>query len=213
MTFQGNFHDTFTPPVFSSTATPTSLLLWSKSQIEKYSAQRMFLLCGGRCSFEAKLFGPILVRQRSEDVREEDGEWKNIIKIQKAPKSLKAPLPPYDTLWGSEMKSFPKSDIFMPNNVKSYKRLQQLREGFKKNAAKVWSFTKRGGGGGVTEGNKKPNPFFGKVFFQWACRIILVPPKHVLHLVWSAYVLSTSIRTALKIARTAQILGKRRPVL
>ena len=34
----------------------------------------MFLLCGGRCSFEAKLFGPILgrqrqrQRQRSEDV-------------------------------------------------------------------------------------------------------------------------------------------------
>ena len=23
-------------------------------------------------------------------------------------------------------------------------------------------------GGGVSEGNKKPNPFFGKVFFQWA---------------------------------------------
>ena len=35
----------------------------------------------------------------------------------------------------------------------------------KKNAAKVWSFTKPGGGG-VSEGNKKPNPFFGKVFFQ-----------------------------------------------
>ena len=67
------------------------------------------LLVEGGCSFEAKLFGPILVRQRSEDVREEDGEWKNIIKIQKAPKSLKAPLPPYDTLWGSEVKSFPKS--------------------------------------------------------------------------------------------------------
>ena len=65
-------------------------------------------------------------------------------------------------------------------------------------------------GGGVTEGNKKPNPFFGKVFFQWACRIILGPPKHVLHLVWSAYVLSTAIRTALKVARTAQILRDRR---
>ena len=34
------------------------------------------LLLEGGCSFEAKLFGPILVRQRSEDVREEDGEWK-----------------------------------------------------------------------------------------------------------------------------------------
>ena len=34
----------------------------------------------GARSFEAKLFGPILVRQRSEDVRqEEDGEWENIM--------------------------------------------------------------------------------------------------------------------------------------
>ena len=35
----------------------------------------MFLLLGGGCSFEAKLFGPILGGQRSEDVRE-DGEWR-----------------------------------------------------------------------------------------------------------------------------------------
>ena len=74
MTSHEYFLDTFTPPVLSSIATPTSLLLWSKSQIEKYSTERMFLLCGGRCSFEAKLFGPILgrqrqrQRQRSEDV-------------------------------------------------------------------------------------------------------------------------------------------------
>ena len=26
-----------------------------------------------------------------------------------------------------------------------------------------------------------PNLYFGKVFFQLACRIILGPPKHVLH--------------------------------
>ena len=51
------------------------------------------------------------------------------------------------------------------------------------------------------------------VFFQWACRIILGPQKHVLQLVWSAYVLSTAIRTALKIARGSQIMGKRRAVL
>ena len=31
---------------------------------------------------------------------------------------------------------------------------------------------------------KKTYCFFGRVFFQWACRIILGPPKHVLHLVW-----------------------------
>ena len=35
----------------------------------------------------------------------------------------------------------------------------------------------------------------------------------VLHLVWSAYVLSTSIGTDLKIARGSQIMGKRRPVI
>ena len=37
--------------------------------------------------------------------------------------------------------------------------------------------------GGVSEGSKMPNLYFGKVFFQLACRIILGPPKHVLHLV------------------------------
>ena len=41
------------------------------------------------------------------------------------------------------------------------------------------------GGGGVSDGSKMPNFYFGKVFFQLACRIILGPPKHVLHLVWS----------------------------
>ena len=38
------------------------------------------------------------------------------------------------------------------------------------------------------------------VFFQRACRIILGPPKHVLHLVWSAFVKYTANRTALKVA-------------
>ena len=38
-------------------------------------------------------------------------------------------------------------------------------------------------GGRVSEGSKMPNFYFGKVFFQLACRIILGPPKHVLHLV------------------------------
>ena len=41
------------------------------------------------------------------------------------------------------------------------------------------------GGGGVSDGSKMPNFYFGKLFFQLACRIILGPPKHVLHLVWS----------------------------
>ena len=39
-----------------------------------------------------------------------------------------------------------------------------------------------------------------KYFFQRACRIILGPPKHVLHLVWSAFVKYTANRTALKVA-------------
>ena len=41
---------------------------------------------------------------------------------------------------------------------------------------------------------------------------LLGHPKHVLHLVWSAYFISTAVRTALKVARTPQILGERRPV-
>ena len=58
-----------------------------------------------------------------------------------------------------------------------------------------------------------PYCFFGTVFFQTACRIVLGPPKHVLHLVWSVFVvIYTAIRTALKEARGARILGKRRPV-
>ena len=42
--------------------------------------------------------------------------------------------------------------------------------------------TNRGWGGGQNK-RKKANLYFGKLFFQWACRIILGPPKHVLHLV------------------------------
>ena len=69
-----------------------------------------------------------------------------------------------------------------------------FREGCtKQNPEKVWSFAKTKFGkslvfcqtGGVLEGSKMPNLYFGKVFFQLACRIILGPPKHVLHLVWS----------------------------
>ena len=57
-----------------------------------------------------------------------------------------------------------------------------------------------GGGGGSARVVKKPYCFFEKVFFQRACRIILGPPKHVLHLVWSAFVKYTANRTALKVA-------------
>ena len=68
-------------------------------------------------------------------------------------------------------------------------------------------------GGGSARVVKKPNCFFEKSIFQRVSRIILGPPKHVLHLVWSAFVISTAIRTALKVAQVARILGKRRPVL
>ena len=54
--------------------------------------------------------------------------------------------------------------------------------------------------------------FLKVLFFQRACRVILVPPKHVLHLVWSPYVIYTAIRTALKVACKARILGKRRSI-
>ena len=36
-------------------------------------------------------------------------------------------------------------------------------------------------------------------FLKWACKTILVPLKHVLHLVWSAYVTSKAIKIALKV--------------
>ena len=64
--------------------------------------------------------------------------------------------------------------------------------------------------GGVSEGGEKPNCFFDKSIFQGVSGIILGPPKHVLHLVWSAYFISTAVRTALKVAQTPQILGERR---
>ena len=102
-------------------------------------------------------------------------------------------------------------------NAKRWKRkieiqiatmIKNLREGFKKTYwGKVWSFAKPGG---VSEGDEKPNCFFEKSIFQRVSRIILGPPKHVLHLVWSAYFISTAVRTALKVARTPQILGERR---
>ena len=81
--------------------------------------------------------------------------------------------------------------------------------GPKKNTYFLWSFAKPGGGGSA-RGVKKPYCFFEKQFFQRACRIILGPPKHVLHLVWSPFVIYTAIRTALKEAWEARILGKRR---
>ena len=78
----------------------------------------------------------------------------------------------------------------------------------------LWSFAKPGGGraGRSARVVKKPYCFFENSIFQRVSRIILGPQKHVVHLVWSAYFISTAVRTALKVARTPQILGERRPV-
>ena len=54
--------------------------------------------------------------------------------------------------------------------------------------------------GGVSKGTKKLNLYFGKVFFQLACRIILGPPKHVLHLVWSCLDTYLALKTTLKVS-------------
>ena len=81
-----------------------------------------------------------------------------------------------------------------------------IREEFQKKREKVWSFAKPGGGG-VSGGGENPYCFFENSIFQRVSRIILGPSKHVLHLVWSAYFISTAVRTALKVARTPQILG------
>ena len=77
-----------------------------------------------------------------------------------------------------------------------------IREGCEKKKEKVWSFAKLGGGG-VSDGSKMPNFYFGKVFFQLACRIILGPPKHVLHLVSSCLNIYLALKTTLKVSLLA----------
>ena len=57
--------------------------------------------------------------------------------------------------------------------------------------------------GGSERGGKRHKGFLKSVFFfQKPYRIILGPPKHVLHLVWSVLGISTAIKTALKVAPT-----------
>ena len=56
------------------------------------------------------------------------------------------------------------------------------------------------GGVGVSEGSKMPNLYFGKGFFQLACRIILRPPKHVLHSVWSWLDIYEALKTTVKVS-------------
>ena len=45
----------------------------------------------------------------------------------------------------------------------------------------------------------KKNTVFFNYFFQRACRIVLGPPKHALHMVWDAFVIYTAMRTALTV--------------
>ena len=87
-----------------------------------------------------------------------------------------------------------------------------IREGLKKNRKKYGLLPNRGAGGSARV-VKKPNCFFEKSIFQRVSRIILGPPKHVLHLVWSAYFISTAVRTALKVARPPQILGGKKAII
>ena len=58
----------------------------------------------------------------------------------------------------------------------------------------------RGEGGLVSAGKKDTGVFFKRFFLQKSHRIILGPPKHVLHLVCSVLGISTAIKTALKVA-------------
>ena len=53
---------------------------------------------------------------------------------------------------------------------------------------------------GSERGKKRHERNFNMCFFLKPYRIILGPPKHVLHLVWSVLGISTAIKTALKVA-------------
>ena len=53
--------------------------------------------------------------------------------------------------------------------------------------------------GGVSEGSKKAKCFLEKRIFQKLFGTSLGPPKHVLHLVWSVWGISTAIKKALKV--------------
>ena len=67
----------------------------------------------------------------------------------------------------------------------------------KKKPEKVWSFAKPGGGPEVYINNQPPSAIM--CFFNRACKTILGPPKHVLHLEWSVYVTFKTIKIALKV--------------
>ena len=60
-------------------------------------------------------------------------------------------------------------------------------------------FCQSGGRGGLRGYIKNQTPSVIMYFLKWACKTILGPLKHVLHLVWSVYVTSKAIKTALKV--------------
>ena len=88
---------------------------------------------------------------------------------------------------------------------------KSIREGFKKNVKKYGLLPNQGGGSARVVKNQ--TAFLKKSFFQRVSRIILGPPKHVLHLVWSAYFIYIAVRTAFKVARTPQILGGKKAII
>ena len=73
-----------------------------------------------------------------------------------------------------------------------------IREGFKFFFWKKYGLLPNRGAGGSARVVKKQNCFFEKSIFQRVSRIILGPPKHVLHLVLID--ISTAINIALKLA-------------
>ena len=77
-----------------------------------------------------------------------------------------------------------------------------LREIFKNQDRDFLRPGTRRGGAGSERGKKGHEGFLKKCFFQKPYRIILGPPKHVLHLVWSVLGIYTAIKTALKVAPT-----------
>ena len=77
-----------------------------------------------------------------------------------------------------------------------------IREGSKKKIRKKSGLLPNRGGGGpeVYINNQPPSAIM--CFFKWACKTILGPPKHVLHLDWSVYVTFKTIKIALKVDQT-----------
>ena len=75
---------------------------------------------------------------------------------------------------------------------------RSLGKGSEKQIGKKYGLLpNQGGSPGVV---KNHTAFLKKCIFQRVSRIILGPPKHVLHLVWSVLGIYTAIITALKVA-------------